>query len=312
MSSLIIALAAGAATLLGSTTLEAMKCNQTSSPDVFLAYCANPQFADYEHGAYYKHLEPEAIASVERADVLVLGSSISQMTFSTEEAASYFGRHKLRYHVMGFGYTEGGKFGLAVLSTAVPHARLYIIHTYQFFSDFISKPGEDAMQMSSTGIHLRKKYGVRLAHWICEYGWVKCGEMFGSIYRDRATGTWAWSYFPVSGTKPIPQNVAMAAAPTPDTLATAEKMASALRVPRECIVVTITPNVDVDLSDQTRRIAEHIGAIAVIPQLDGLVTLDGYHLDKASSERWSSAFFSALDGAAARCGALEAPRAELR
>lgn len=305
VSSLLVALVACIVTLLGPTTYAAMKCKQEQPSGVFLAYCANPQFADYEHGAYYKQLEPEAIASLERADVIVLGSSIAQMSFSTEATASYFGSRKLRYHLLGFGYTEGGHFELAVLSKAPPRAKLYIIHAYGFFSDFISTAGKTAMQEESRVAFLRRKYGAKIAHMVCASLPAACGGAFGSIYRNLETGAWDWSYFPASGSQAIPPDVPVAPAPTPDMLAIADNMATTLRVPRECIVVTMTPNVGVDLSDQARRFAEHIHATALIPQVEGLTTVDGYHLDRVSSERWSAAFFAQLDKAASGCLALE-------
>lgn len=304
--SLVVALASGVVTFLTPTTLEAMKCNQTSSIGVYLAYCENQKFADYEHAAYYLKFEPEAVANVERADVLILGSSLAQMSFSTDATASYFRSRKLRYHLMGFGYNEGGRFGLGVLSKMKPHAKLYIIHAFGFFSDFLSKPAEEAIQDRSDANFYRKKYGAKVARSICALIPSACGSK-GSIYRRWDTGAWDWTKTLGSGRpRTIPSNVKIGPPPTPDDLARAEKMAAALGVPGECIVITMTPNVDNDLSDQTRRIAEHIHAVALIPHLSGLTTIDGYHLEKASDERWSSTFFASLDEAASRCAAFHA------
>jgi hypothetical protein len=301
--SLFAALVSGTLTLVAPMTLAASHCIPTSSKDVFLAYCTSPKFTDYEHGAYYLKLEPQAIKRLESAQVVVLGSSVAQMSFSTDATSAYFNERKLSYYLLGFGYNEGGRFSAAVLSRVPDHASLYIIHAYKFFGNGLSTAAEAAMAENATVHFLSKKLGAESAKWICGVmrGW--CEPNSSSIYRSFNTGSWEWinTYSSSSGTRPIPPQRPLGGAPSPDDFVRAESLAASLKVPPECIIVTETPNADIDLSENTRLIAEHIHANSLIPQVEGLVTLDGYHLDKPSAERWSKVFFQGLDLAVSRC-----------
>jgi hypothetical protein len=300
--SLVAALVSGTVTLVAPMTIAAVHCNPTFSEGVFLAYCSHPKFTDYEHGAYYLGLEPEATARLESAQVLVLGSSLAQMSFSTDATSSYFKERRLSYYLLGFGYNEGGRFSTAVLSRVSDRPSLYIIHAFAFFGNHLSTAAEAAMGDDATVQYLSKKLGAESARWICNLLRSWCGP-YNSIYRNRDTGSWDWvnTYSSASGTRPIPLHRPTAGVPSPDEFTRAESFAASLKVPPECIIVTMTPNAEIDLSENVRLIAEHIHARALIPQLDGLVTLDGWHLDKPSAERWSKAFLQQLDVAAGRC-----------
>src|SRR4051812_30934064 len=46
------------------------ECNRYRAPGVFMAYCGSDEYGDYEHGAYYYDLEPEAVKSMQAAKVV--------------------------------------------------------------------------------------------------------------------------------------------------------------------------------------------------------------------------------------------------
>jgi hypothetical protein len=48
-------------------------------------------------------------------------------------------------------------------------------------------------------------------------------------------------------------------------------------------------------------VAKALGLALVAPEPDGLQTFDGSHLDPASAERWSKAFFEAADSQMRKC-----------
>lgn len=305
LTSLVVALLSGAIAFIAPMTFAALQCKPTSSDGVFLAYCTHLKFTDYEHGAYYLKLEPEAISSLENAQVLVLGTSLAQMSFSTDAASSYFEERDLRYYVTGFGYNEGGEFSTSVLSKVSARPSLYIIHAYAFFLGDLSTPAQDAMSDDGRLHYIPKKIGATFAHRICQWRPNWCGQ-YGSIYRRRDTGFWEWdTWANYPGSRPIPPTRPIAPPPSPDEMARAERFAASFKVPPECIIVTMTPNVYTDLSEYARRIAEHIHGRALIPQLEGLVTFDGYHLDRKSNERWSKTFFEGLDAAASQCAGFQ-------
>ena len=51
--------------------------------DHYLAYCQTGGYGDYDHGAFWFGLEPEAQRAATDADVLFLGNSRMQFAFST-------------------------------------------------------------------------------------------------------------------------------------------------------------------------------------------------------------------------------------
>lgn len=299
--SIAFALIGGSAALTGETAVKAVQCNPTAQRNAFLAYCTQPKFTDYEHGAYYLRIEREAVAKVENAQVLILGSSLAQFAFSTDASDAYFRSRNLSYYLLGFGYDEGGRFSAEVRSRIQGHAGLYVIHVYNFFGEHLSTAAKAAMTDDALVHFLAKKAGAEVAGWICIYA--RCGP-HGAIYRSRDTGAWLWtgSYNGPDGTRPLPSTPPPSfGPPSPSDLLNAERLVKSLGVPPECIVITTTPNDQSDQSEFTRLIARHIHATAVIPDLDRLVTLDGYHLDRPSAERWSAAFFRELDAISRRC-----------
>lgn len=68
-----------------------------------------------------------------------------------------------------------------------------------------------------------------------------------------------------------------------------EKFLAQLPVDRSCVILTIVPTVETKRAE-AMAIAAKLGHDLLAPQVDGLRTFDGSHLDEASGERWSAAF----------------------
>ena len=130
---------------------------------------------------YYLHLEPKTIESLSNAQVLVLGSSLAQVSFSTKATEFYFKDRNLRYHLAGFGYDEGGRFPIAVLSGISGRPDLYIVHAHQFFTAYLSPVARFAMSNDATLNYLSKKFGAASAAWICRRQPHWCGGVYPSI-----------------------------------------------------------------------------------------------------------------------------------
>ena len=58
------------------------------------------------------------------------------------------------------------------------------------------------------------------------------------------------------------------------------------------MILTNTPYPETKIGDAA-AIASGAGLPLVAPELDGLNTSDGYHLDRPSADRWARAFFEA-------------------
>ena len=59
-----------------------------------------------------------------------------------------------------------------------------------------------------------------------------------------------------------------------------------------CVILTNTPYPETKIGDAA-AIASGAGLPLVAPELDGLNTADGYHLDRPSADRWARAFLEA-------------------
>ena len=91
-----------------------------------------------------------------------------------------------------------------------------------------------------------------------------------------------------------------------DSIAIGRTFLSELPVKRECVILTVVPTVGTKLR-VANAIASGLGKTLVVPEhVDGLQTREGVHLDQASAERWSEAFFIAAGPQIKKC--LEAPR----
>jgi hypothetical protein len=79
-------------------------------PDRYLAYCQAAAYGDFEHGAFWFGLDPSIQNSVANAEVLFLGSSRMQIALSTAATRDWFSSGRVRYFLMGFGYTGNALF----------------------------------------------------------------------------------------------------------------------------------------------------------------------------------------------------------
>jgi hypothetical protein len=96
-----------------------------------------------------------------------------------------------------------------------------------------------------------------------------------------------------------------------DAVAIGRTFLSELPVKPECVILTVVPTVGTKLSI-ANAIASGLGKTLLVPQhLDDLQTFDGTHLDQASAERWSEAFFKIADPQIQKCLAMHAQGSKL-
>jgi hypothetical protein len=69
---------------------------------------------------------------------------------------------------------------------------------------------------------------------------------------------------------------------------------------RDCVLLTIVPYAATRRAE-AQAIAASVGMRLITPKVDGLTTFDGSHLDPASAERWSTAFFEAAGDRITQC-----------
>jgi hypothetical protein len=256
--------------------------------DVYLSYCNGTNYGDYDHGAIWFGLEPTAGAAAANAQVLFVGNSRTQFAFSSKATADWFSSLSETYYLLGFSHWENYTFEAPLLRKLRPRARAYVINIDSFFERSETGPGKTVMRDESA----RNRYEQK-RHWqpthkvICTIFNVVCGDEI-AIFRSRPTGAWLltggrFTSAPVSYNEDIDQNrVASYTALGKEFLPT-------LSTDRACTILTIVPTVKTDIGT-AKAIAGALGLKLVAPRLEGLMTFDGYHLNRESAQRWSTAF----------------------
>jgi hypothetical protein len=304
----IFALSAGLAgflTPLINFGSAALSCRRAHAEGSYLAYCSAVGFTDYEHGAYYYALENEAVRNLQRADVVFLGSSRGQFAFSTDAVREFFRARGLSFHILGFGEAEQSPFVLELLRKFPISPKLLVVHVDPYFHTYMSKTAAKVIAGSpTTRIAYMYKQVVSRAHasWcsaltgVCSYR--------GAVYRSRMDGSWLWVDVLAPGTMTVPIRDERQPVPSdligfPDRLA--GPFLDAVGVPRGCVVMTAAPHDLADFAPAARQIAMSQRAEVALPDIHGLATIDGAHLNKPSAERWSTEMLAIIAPIVERC-----------
>jgi hypothetical protein len=263
------------------------------SADRYLAYCGGGNYADFEHGAFYFDLEPPALDYARNADVLVLGNSRLQVALSNEATADWFKRAAARYYLLAFSYNEDMVFTEDLLRRMSPRASVYIINVDDFFQRRETAAAKTILHdPDARNRYEWKRFSQRLHRPICSALPMLCGRRF-VIFRSRETG----AYYKIPHEEPVlPQN-AVSYDRTVDQAAVADSTALAVDFLKQfakgkCVILTNTPYPETKIGD-AEAIAAGAGLPLTAPEVEGLNTSDGYHLDRPSADRWSKAFLEA-------------------
>jgi len=281
-------------------------CNPTGyDPDHYLGYCQVEGYGDYEHGAFWFNLEPPAQDQARKANVLFVGDSRLQFAFSTKATNDWFASASASYYLMGFLSWENFIFAGGLLRKLSPQAEVYIINLDTFFDRSESQPAKYILHDESARDHFEAKRRWQAVHrFICNHFSIICGGNY-DIFRSRRTGAYSargvdplgYKYY-----KPAPASYDQAVSQTvvKDYTETGRSFLPHLPVRPECIIFTIVPTVGTHVRT-ANDIAVDLGINFVTPELEGLETFDGSHLDRSSAERWSEAFLAAAGPLILRC-----------
>jgi len=269
----------------------------------YTAYCQAKAYGDYDYGAFWYNLEPEATAAASNADVLFLGDSRLQFGLSSDATARWFDAHSEHFYLLGFAYIGNMAFGGPLLNRLHPRAKVYVINVDRYFSDVPTEPAQVVMNDSAA----RPRYGEKrfwqgVHHGLCSRVVAICGHE-AAFFRDRSNGRWVqtggnWTSSPVAYSDTVDRQH------LDQYVALGRAFLTRLPVSRECVVLTTVPKAGgaLGLSHGTAKaIAAALGLPLVSPELGGLTTFDGSHLDQPSAERWSSAFVDAAAPSIQKC-----------
>ncbi|MBZ5695455.1 MAG: hypothetical protein LAN36_08830 [Acidobacteriia bacterium] len=257
----------------------------------YLAYCQSDGYGDFDHGAFWFDLEPAATRSAAAADVLFIGNSRMQYGFSSTAAQDWLAKNTPSYYLLGFAYNPRVQFERALLSKLAARPRVYVINLDTFFEENGDVPARIVMdEPNALSRYQHKQRWQYLHRAVCGKVAGFCGNSY-SFFRTRQTGVWQSS-------GAISANKAVSVDPKFDAEMVARETVSgrvfldSLGVVPGCIIFTLVPTVDTP-SATSSAIATALHTDFIAPELGGLVTFDGSHLNRASAERWSAAFFQA-------------------
>ena len=275
--------------------------------NAYLTDCTAKAYGDYDHGAFWFGLEPQAQRAAASADLLIIGSSRLQFAFSGEATSKWFSQIGIRYYLLGFSSTENVVFFAPLLAKIQPRARVYVINVDRFFDDDrVSPPTERILQDRDIRRRYEEKQAWQSLHkGICGVLPFVCGTAV-AMYRDREAGIWRMKGNAGFAAEAVsdgqPRNVER----WDHYAQLGEKFLAQLPVERSCVILTIVPTVETRRAEAT-AIAAKLGLDLLAPQIDGLGTFDGSHLDEASSERWSAAFLQEAGPRIRKCVSAAKP-----
>jgi hypothetical protein len=283
----------------GQMTIDNLHCRSSKYGNHdFLAYCRSDKYGDYEHGALYYGLEPSVRDNIRHAKVVFLGSSKTQAGFSTTAVRAYFDRLQTRFFIMGFGYNERSNFALAVLKRSKASPKVVVINADPFFTETLSEPAQEVLEGRPAFLWrlAMKMLFQRIHRVLCPTPFI-CPESEPAIFRSAIDGQWNWiGPYIAEHAIPIDRSVQKTIPSEEFQIAKGigEKFIREIGLNRRCVVITGVPNSDLDSTGIAERLAGALGTSSIFPSMDGLMTLDGSHLNLESAERWSSQFVEAL------------------
>ena len=273
----------------------------------YLGYCQGTAYGDYDHGAVWFGLEPGVREAAAAADVLFVGNSRMQFGFSAPALNDWAAANGASFYLLGFSHNETAEFTAPLLKGLRPHARAYVISVDKFFFERESPPAAEVMHDPETRARYAAKRAWQRPHrLICGSLPALCGSSI-SFYRQRDTGQWR-----LEGSDGIAAAVINSDRPVytkgdPELLATMTANAQAflddldaLGVARPCVILTYVPSTDNNRL-LANALASALGMALIAPQGEGLVTMDGSHLDPPSAQVFTADFLAAAGPRLAQC-----------
>jgi hypothetical protein len=267
--------------------------------DRYAAYCQATKYGDYDHGAFWFDLEPSASEAATNAEVLFLGNSRMQFGFSAGATDEWFSSLSAHYYLLGFSHNGNYTFEAPLLRKLGARAKAYVINVDLFFEDVESRPVRTVMRdRSARARYEQKRMWQHIHRPICTTLSTLCrNEM--AFFRSRETGAWRATGGDFEGSR-VSYDESIDDQVLEAYTAAGSVFLQGLPASRDCVMLTIVPNVGTALGT-AKAVADALGLSLLAPELDGLNTFDGSHLDRQSAERWSTAFMQAAAPRIRRC-----------
>ena len=261
----------------------------------YLAECNAPSYGDYEYGAFWFDMEPQALSAAARADVLFLGDSRLQFAFSSAATSSWSQTRRTPYYLLGF--PDGNMAFLQQLLDRIrPKAKVLVINVNTFFETDLSPFAKFVMDDDSARTRYNtKRFWQRVHMRICGAVPDLCGRNY-TVFRSQDTGGYeAYGDYDMIGRRARSAPVSFVARTHQDNVAEhidlGRRFLEHSPVDRRCTILTIVPYVGTDV-ESAQAVARELQLPLIAPKVNDLHTFDTSHLDRASAQRWSEAFFA--------------------
>jgi hypothetical protein len=283
-------------------------------PGRYLSHCEAESYGDYDHGAFWFNLEPDAVRAARQAQLVLLGNSRAQLAFSSVAAQDSLSALGIPYYLLGFSHHGNYRFEEPLLRRLQPPVRVLLVNIDLFFEQTDTPPAHVVLTDPTAKQRYEQKRRWQGIHKLaCSTVPVACRDEF-TFFRMRATGAWV-----VRGghstNAPVEYEGNLDGRIVATYVAAGRGFLSRLPLAPSCVIFTVVPTPHTDLVT-AQAIADSLGVPLIAPQVDSLMTFDASHLDQASAERWSAAFFGAaslrirdcIAGVAAAGGITPGPR----
>jgi hypothetical protein len=297
-------------------------------PGTWMDGCASDQVGSLVLDVLWFATDQQAVAGITRAKVLLFGDSRMLAGMSNGIASTWFAARNIPMYLMAFGAGEQSGWAERLVAKWQPQPELMVFDADPYFTGAQSVPAQaiaDDPASEEKVAHDNQAFFDAGATYCRYLSWL-CGRTEHSFRRYR-DGTIVhqgddrvWFGKNQSGSFPIARPGPQDTSHYDAYLAHARALLAKFHTDRRCVVFTILPNSEMD-DTLARFLAEQLGARVVAPRIDGLSTVDHFHMTPDSAQIWTKAFFAELEpvvqdcvGRIARGGvaAAGAPVAEIR
>lgn len=304
-----------AGVLFGSRTLwtETVKVgclpvDGKAPAEAWMDGCASDQIGSYDRDVLWFNLVPEATAGIDRAKALIFGDSRILTAMSEGIGPSWFASRNIPMYLLAFGANEQSGWAERLLQKFHMQPDLVVFDADPYFTGQLAVPSSVLFAdpvAEEKSARATKAFLDAAPTWCGFLPWL-CGRTERSyrtfrdgsiIHQDQQR---VWFNHNEQGAFPIPVPGPQDTSHYDDYLANARALIGKLHVRPECVVLTVTPNSEMD-DTFAKFLAARLGATVVAPRPDGLATSDHFHLNVESAQAWTKAFFQELEPVAKRC-----------
>jgi hypothetical protein len=278
------------------------------SPGIWMDGCASDQIGSYVLAVLWFDLDPQVIAGIERAKILLFGDSRLLSAASDGIASAWFTARHIPMYLLAFGAGEQSGWAERLVEKLRPQPELVVFDADPYFTGEQSIPAQAIADdpIGEEKIARATKAMLDAGPTYCHYLPWLCGRT-QRFYRQYLDGVVVhqsedrvWFNRNQAGSFPIVRPGPQIMSHYETYLANARALVSNFHIDPLCIVFTIVPNSEMDDTLAT-FLAEHLGARVVAPRIDGLSTVDHYHLTPESARIWTTAFFNELEPIVQEC-----------